>query len=278
MPKNSISRKVARAAAIGGSRSYKQRSPIGWYSILLLVCVLGVGLIVFSRHERQVRATAASTTTTTTQANTTPPTLNDHWQEAFSLDVCGQVVNLPRSANMSSGIISDGNGVVDIWPARAGKDATQFEGAKATLGKFLASEDVSLTTTSLKLPKSVGKLAGTYRNGRKCGTKPGQLGMTIWPTPTSASSFPGVLSGNTVYGNGELFMLAFLPKGASVARPPAAPLIAAFLKSQTTTTTVKSSTTTTTTVKSSTTTTSTKPGSTATSTTTSPSSTTTTTG
>jgi hypothetical protein len=268
VPKNSISRKVARAAAIGGSRSYKQRSPIGWYTILLLVCVVGVGLIVFSRHERQVRATAASTTTTTTQANTTPPTLNDHWQEAFSLDICGQVVNLPRSANMSSGIVSDGNGVVDIWPARAGKDAAQFEGAKATLGKFLASEDVGLTTTSLELPKSVGKLAGTYRNGRKCGTKPAQLAMTIWPTPTSASSFPGVLSGNTVYGNGELFMLGFLPKGASVARPPAAPLIAAFLKSQTTTTTVKSSTTTT----------STKPGSTATSTTTSPSSTTTTTG
>ena len=276
MPKNSISRKVARAAAIGGSRSYKQRSPIGWYSILLLVCVLGVALIVFSRHERQVRATAASTTTTTTQANTTPPTLNDHWQEAFSLDICGQVVNLPRSANMSSGIISDGNGVVDIWPARAGKDATQFEGAKATLGKFLASEDVSLTTTSLKLPKSVGKLAGTYSNGRKCGTKPASLQLVSWQSASSTTSFSGQPDPGVTYGNGELFMLAFVTKGASVPKPPAAHLVAAFVKSQTTTTTTTTTTikgATTTTLKGATTTTTSRS-----TTTTSASSTTTTTG
>ena len=64
MPRNSISRRVARAASIGGSRSYRQRTPLGWYSILLVVCIVGLGLIVYSRHERQVRATSASTTNT----------------------------------------------------------------------------------------------------------------------------------------------------------------------------------------------------------------------
>ena len=41
-------------------------------------------------------------------------------------------------------------------------------------------------------------------------------------------------------------MMAFVPKGASVPRPPAHKLVAAFLKSQTTTTTTTSTTTTTT--------------------------------
>jgi hypothetical protein len=234
---------------------------MGWYSIVIVVCIVGLGLIVYSRHERQVRATAASTTTTTTQANTTAPTLDDHWQVALSADICGKVVNLPRSANQSSGIITDGNGVVDIYPARAGKDAKQFEGANATLGKFLSAEGVSLTSTSLRLPKSVGKLAGLYDNGHKCGTKPGLLQMYIWSSPTSTSSFAAQPSGATDYGNGEMYMLAFLPKGASVAKPPAAHLVAAFLKSQIATTTTTTSTTiaksATTTTKPSTTTTTT---------------------
>jgi len=254
VPRNSISRRVARAASIGGSRSYRQRTPLGWYSILLVVCIVGLGLIVYSRHERQVRATSASTTTTTTQADTTPPTLDQHWQVALSVDICGTVVNLPRSSNQSSGIITAGNGVVDIYPARAGKDAKQFEGAHATLGKFLSAEGVTLTATSLQLPKSVGKLAGLYANGRKCGTKPGQLELDIWPAPTSTSSFTAQPAADTNYGNGEMYMLAFVAKGASVSTPPGAHLVAAFLKSQTTTTT-----TSTTTTKPTTTTTTTKP-------------------
>ena len=273
MPRNSISRRVARAASIGGSRSYRQRTPIGWYSLLLAVCVIGLGLIVFSRHERQQSATNASTTTTTTQANTTPPLLTDHWQVALSVDVCGQVVNLPRSADQSSGIITTGNGVVDIEPERAGAEAAQFEGAKATLAKFLTSEDVKLTASTLTLPKSLGKLAGTYDASRKCGSKPGQLQVLIWPSPTSTTPFATTNPVGIGYANGELFSLAFVPKGATVAKPTAAKLVAAFLKSETTTTTTSTSTTTTTLAHGATTTT--KPVST---TTTKPVSSTTTTG
>ena len=164
---------------------------MGWYTILLAVCVIGLGLIVFSRHERQQAASNASTTTTTTQANTTPPLLTDHWQVALSVDVCGQVQNLPRSANQSSGIITTGNGVVDIEPARAGTKAAQFEGAKATLAKFLTSEDVGLTASKLTLPKSLGKLAGTYGASRKCGTKPGRVQLLIWSSPSATDAVRG---------------------------------------------------------------------------------------
>jgi len=271
VPRNSISRRVARAAAIGGSRSYRQRTPIGWYSMLLAVCVIGLGLIVYSRHERQQAASTSSTTTTTTQANTTPPLLTDHWQVALSVDICGQVANLPRSADQTSGIITTGNGVVDIEPERAGAEAAQFEGAKATLTKFLSSEGVGLTASTLSLPKSLGKLAGTYDSTRKCGTKPGRVQVLIWPSPSSTTPFASSDPVGIGYANGELFALAFVPQGSTVARPSASKLVAAFLKSQTTTTTTSTSTTTTTSAS----TTTTKPVST---TTTKPVSSTTTTG
>ena len=231
------------AASIGGSRSYRARTPLGWYSIVVVVCVVGLGLIVFSRHERQQAAANPSTTTSTTLANTTAPLLTDHWQVALSVDVCGRVGNLPPSANQSSGIITSGNGVVDIKPARAGKDASQFEGTKATLAKFLTAEGVTVTGTSMTLPGSLGKLAGTYDNGRKCQSKPGLVQLLLWISPSAPTSSV-VASTDIGYANGEMFMLAFLPKGASVARPLAQKQVAAFLKSQTTTTTVASTTTT----------------------------------
>lgn len=280
MPRDSIGRRVARAASIGGSRSYRSRTPYGWYGIVLAVCVIGLALIVFSRHEREQAASTTSTTTTTVP-NTTPPTLTDHWQVALSVDVCGKVVNLPRSANQSSGIITTGTGVVDIWPLRAGTNAAEFEGANATLGKFLSAEGVNVTNTSLTLPSPLGKLAGTYDNGGKCGSKPGYLQVLIWTSPTAASPLPSATNAMALpYADGEMFMLAFVPKTTSVPRPLAREQVAAFLKSQTTTTTTSTSTTSTTIVGPTTTkpgsaTTTTKPGST---TTTKPASTTSSTG
>jgi hypothetical protein len=248
---------------------------MGWYSILLAVCIIGLGLIVFSRHERQVRTSATSTTTTTTQP-TTAPLLSDHWQVGLSVDICGKVFNLPRSADQKSGIITDGKGVVDIQPSRAGTKASQFEGAKATLGKFLTAEGVSLSSSSLKLPKSVGKLSGNYVNGRLCSSKPGAVQLLIWSAPSWQSSFSAVVSPGTNYGLGELFMLAFVPKGTAVPKPLAASVVEKFYKAATTATTINVGTTTTTTKPGSSTTT-TKPGGSTTTTTAGNSTTTTTT-
>ena len=49
-------------------------------------------------------------------------------------------------------------------------NASEFEGANATLGKFLSEEHVKLTNSTLTLPSSLGKLVGAYGPTRKCGT------------------------------------------------------------------------------------------------------------
>ena len=48
-----------------------------------------------------------------------------------------------------------------------------------------------MTATSLELPKAAGKLAGTYANGRKCGSKPGVVQLLIWSPPSWQSPFVG---------------------------------------------------------------------------------------
>ncbi len=243
MPRDSIGRRVARAASIGGSSSYKSRTPYAWYGVLLAICVIGLALVALSRHELQ--QSAATTTTTTTTPESAPPTAADHWKVALSVDICGHVENLPRSAPRNSGIITQGNGVVDIKPARAGANASKYEGSKATLGNFLTQENVKLTDTSLTLPSSVGKLAGTYDNGRKCGSSAGRVQTLIWGSPSASAPFAPVTTNQDEiqYGNGELYMVAFVPKGAVVPRPPGHVLVASFLKPPTTTTTSTSTST-----------------------------------
>jgi hypothetical protein len=275
VPRDSIGRRVARAASIGGGRAYRSRTPYGWYAMLIAVCLIGLGLIAYSRHERLAAAsstTTTSTTTTTTPAEAPEPNTLAHWQVALSVDVCGHVVNLPRSATQQSGLTTTGNGVVNVEPILAGKHASEFEGANATVGKFLSAENVTLGDTFLDLPASLDKVGGRHTNGDRCGSRPGQAELAIWFTPTTTTPHI-VTSGGAAfsYANGEMFMVAFVPKGTVLPRPLGQKAVAVFLKANPTgsvvpptTTTTTTPGTTTTTKSHSTTTTTTSSGSTST--------------
>lgn len=275
MPRDSISRRVARAAATGGSKSYKSRTPYGWYAVLMAVCVVGLALVVYSRHEMLATpTTTASTTTTTTQPNAVPPTTDNHWQVALAVDVCGTVVNLPKSSAQQSGLTTPGDGIVNIQPAAAGADAAQFEGHNATLGKFLTQEGVTLGDSFLNLPHSTGKVSGSYNNGDKCEGSPGVVAVSIWSTPTATVPFKITSDATDLqYANGEMFMISFLPKGAKVPVPPAKSLVEEFLRANPSGT-VATATTTTTTPGATSSTTSSVPGASSSTTTTSAGSTT----
>lgn len=155
MAKGSFGRTVARAAASGGSRGYRARSPIAWYALLTAIVIAGVGLIVYSRYERQHPSSSAATSV--------PPRKGDHWYAALAFDVCGRVQPaLAPNTNLSSiGIRTYGDGIIDIDPGAASTPAA-YEGANATLGTFVAHyRGLLLSATTLGLPTAAASVLTT---------------------------------------------------------------------------------------------------------------------
>jgi hypothetical protein len=217
MSRGSFSRAVARAAASGGSRAYRGKSPRGWYALITLICALGVGLIWYSRYENlhPYKPPAVH------------PTASDHWYAALGVDVCGKLQpNLAASPNFTTvGLRTAGDGVILVDPGAA-TSPSSFTGKHDTLGTFLGNyPGVTLSATSLQLP---GKTV--LRNGQRCTTAlgpltgPGRLVVETWP---SARSTQGTISTNPASVkllNGMLATIGFVPKGAALPKPPASAL------------------------------------------------------
>jgi hypothetical protein len=217
VPRGSIGRRVARAAATGGNRSYRGRAPVAWYASLVLISATGLGLIGYSRYEANLPTT--TTTTTTTVSTTAGPTT--HWYAALTADICGKVSTLPISTNTKdSGIISIGSGIIYIAPGSV-PDSQAFSGNLATLGQFVTyyQPKMVLSSTELQLP---GKGQKPYKNGALCGTQPGEVQVESWATPTAPSGTIVKDPSTLKWSNGEVVTVAFLPKGATIPEAPKA--------------------------------------------------------
>ncbi|HEY7946634.1 MAG TPA: hypothetical protein VID75_03095 [Acidimicrobiales bacterium] len=223
---------VARAAATGGGRSYRGQMPVKWYGSLLLIVLIGIASIVYSRYERQNPVAG------------TPPAIGTHWYAAFALDICGTVQpNLPTNPNSTTnpGIHTDGDGVIRIEPTSAA-DA----GNNATLARFVDEyPKFALTPTSLTVPEEKART-----NGQTCPPQTPDAGkkatvqIKVWPTAQPPGSVaPSTTNDPTTIklGTDQLITVAFVPSGSAIPKPsPAAitaMLQAASTAGQTTTTT-----------------------------------------
>ncbi len=217
MAKKQTGKWVARAAATGGSRSYRGQRPVKWYSSLALICVLGVALVWYSRYERLHPSSAGQ------------PAIGTSWYSAFAVDICGTVEpNLPSNPGVKGagpGLTTAGDGVIHIAPHTASE-----AGANATLGRFASDyRGMVLTSTQLRYPgrRSAGVTVDrTFSLGERCpkGTKyagrKGQVEVDLWTTPTATK--PVVVSDPPALrlGDEQELTIAFLPKGVAVPRPP----------------------------------------------------------
>jgi hypothetical protein len=210
---------VQRAGATGGGRTYRGQMPLKWYGSLVLICILGVALVVYSRYELQHPAPAIQ------------PTVGTHWFAAFGVDLCGsQQPNLAANPNASKapvpGLRTDGDGVIQVAPTTA-KDA----GDNATLARFVQTyPKLTLTSGSLGLP---GK--HVYNNGQKCPTgspdagKAGTVQIKVWPSFTPpGSNHPTIQTDPSAVrlADGQLITLAFVPSGKAIPKPPGAAVTA----------------------------------------------------
>ena len=203
---------MARAGATGGGRSYRGQRPLKWYGSLVMICLLGLALIVYSRYERQHPSAA------------TAPAVGAHWYQALGFYVCGAFEpNLVANPNASTapvpGIRTDGDGVIQVAPTTS-KDA----GNNATLARFVATyPKLTLTSSTLQIP---GK--AKYSNGEKCPTgthdagKSATLQIKVWPNFTPPGSNEPSVSydpGSIKLADGQLITVAFVPSGSSVPKP-----------------------------------------------------------
>jgi hypothetical protein len=185
-----------------------------WYTSLVLIVLLGVALIVYSRYERQHPAAS------------TQPAVGAHWFVALAVDVCGNVQpslpTNPNEATTAPGLHTAGDGVIEIDPARQ-SDA----GDNATLGRFVQEyPGMALSPTSVRLPGT-----STHRNGETCpsGTpdagRRATLQVKVWPSfAPPGSTHPFVPSDPTTLKleDGQLVTIAFVPAGAQIPKPPQA--------------------------------------------------------
>lgn len=216
MSRGSFGRTVARAAASGGSKSYRARPPLLWYVAMVVMVVAGVGLVVYSRYQKQHPAAAASASA---------PTTKDNWFAALSLDVCGKVQPaLAANTNLSSaGIRTVGGGIVNIDPG-AVPNSSKFTGKHATLGTFVKTygHGFELTATSLRLPGATR----TWRNGDSCPSSspmPGKAAVRVmvWSSPTATGSvYTGDPAGLKL-ADGQMITVAFAPARAKLGVPAA---------------------------------------------------------
>jgi hypothetical protein len=210
MARGGTGRWVARAAATGGGRTYRGQAPVRWYASLVLICLVGVSLVAYSKYEKG-------------HPNNPQPGIGTHWYAALAIDICGKIQpNLganPSNGKVVTGIRTDGDGVIRISPTNSSD-----VGAKATLARFVQGyPGLTLDSGTLRLP---GK--ATHTNGQSCpaGTKDAgkasQVQIKVWP------SFSGAGANNPVtvtdpsavkLSNGQLITVAFVPQGASIPKP-----------------------------------------------------------
>jgi hypothetical protein len=230
MPSRDTGKWVQRAGATGGGRTYRGQMPIKWYGSLVLICILGVALVVYSRYELQHPAPAVQ------------PAIGTHWYQAFGFDVCGNTLpDLPVNPNASQspipGIRTSGDGVIQVSPT-----TSQDAGNNATLARFVA------LYPHLKLSPGVLGVPGhpTYRNGERCpsGTpdanSAGTVQIKVWPSFTGPGANQPTISDNPAsvkLADGQLITIAFVRAGASIPKPPATTITAMLNDRQGSTTT-----------------------------------------
>ncbi len=209
MASQSWGKKVARAAATGGGRTSRgSQTPVSWYGALALIVILGLASVAWSRYQHQnpVKSTAP----------VVHPTVHDHWHEAFAFDVCGTIEpNPPQPAHLI-GLHTHGDGLIHVEP-----QGPQDTGNNATLGRFVSGyPGMALSQTSVTYPGKPARSNGQICDGPYAG-KPGYVQVKVWdsladPTGHLVTGTPGKL----LIKNGALVTIAFVPKGASIPKPP----------------------------------------------------------
>lgn len=254
MAKSNAGKWVSRVGAAGGGKSYKKSRPSNYYGALVVIVVLGLVLVVFSRYEYQHPTKAAKTP----QA---APAIGSVLYASLAVDDCGTLLPYLTKDPTYKGSYQIGPDDVLVLSPVAADNA----GKNATLANFTTEyPGLKLTTTKIAVPKSGGLAnpATTFHTGDTCGAKTkyaGKKGVveyaywtTLGQTTPTITKDPAKIH----FSKDLRVTIAFVPAGVAPLPPSTTTVDEMVLAATTpTTTTTAPTATTTTTIPTATTTT-----------------------
>ncbi len=196
-------RRAARSA--GQSRTAGRQSSLRFLALVAMIVVAGSTMVGFAWASRQYNH----------------PTLFDSWQSAYGVYSCDTTEWLPpiESDNNPNGIRTRGDGVIYIEPT---VDSATGNGAR--LDVFLDNVGAELNEESLVLPDGTTiSEAGTFCSGEEA-----VLQVQRWSS--IADSEPAEIRYDNFdsmpfLNDGEAFVVALAPVGATITLPPSADLL-----------------------------------------------------
>jgi hypothetical protein len=223
----SSTRKAAKLAQKGRGKRVRFQGGTVFPAAVAAVLVIGVGTIVYARQSVPA-------------ADSSPPTINDHWHIAYGFYLCdtwyrlagnleevnsqGQLIN---SEFLQTGVHSHDDGVIHWHPYGA-----RAVGRRADLGVFLDVYDVELSADELRFPdgQPVNADTGVASDQReydeddtKCGDEDAELQVVTWNNFTDTDDGTTYISNFDdirVTDDAMVMSIAFAPRDTEITMPP----------------------------------------------------------
>jgi hypothetical protein len=229
---SSSTKKAAKLAHKGKGQKVRFQGGTVFPMAVAATLILGLALIVYARQSLPA-------------ADSSPPTINDHWHAAYGFYLCddwyqlaGNLEDQDASGQLTNtnflrtGIHSHDDGVIHWHPY-----TSRAVGKNATLGVFLDTYDVQLTNDSLTFP-SVDALEQNddfpVQNGfdvldqyvegeTQCDGQDAELSVRVWGSFTDTDAGQRYIANMDrvhVDNNSMVFGIYFTPKDAEQPMPP----------------------------------------------------------
>ena len=221
MVSSSSTKKAARLAQKGKGKRVRFQGGTLFPMVVLAILVLGIGTVVYARA-------------TVPAADSSPPTIEDHWHMAYGFSLCDQPDTFVQlSGNLEeqgteqfndyarTGVHSHDDGVIHWHPF-----TSAAVGKRADLGLFLDNYGVELTDTELRFPEgqNLNGLSEYIEGETECPNgEVGELSVTVWQSPEDTSSGDTYVTGFDdirMTKNSLVFTIAFQPRGTDITKPP----------------------------------------------------------
>jgi hypothetical protein len=217
---SSSTNKAARLAEKGKGRKLRFQGGVLFPIIVSVVLVLGFSLILYARE-------------TVPAADSSSPTINEHWHGAYGFYLCDQWYQLngnleERNASgqftntnfLRTGIHSHDDGVMHWHP-----NSSLGVGRNAKLGVFLDTYDVGISNDTLSFPDQnrLGGLAEYVEGETKCDGEDAELSVVAWDNFTDidlGTRFIANMDEVRFEFDAMVFAIVFAPDSAPRTMPP----------------------------------------------------------